>query len=85
MGEPSVKARSSYLAAREVRDHVVVETDEAIEFALEDPFLVAVRGEALGTILDVGHRPDTETLHALRAQVRHSVAPVDIVGSVIVL
>src|SRR6185503_11800421 len=57
--------------ASEVDDDVPVEFHETGQLALEDPLLVAVRAEALWTVLDVERRADAEALHPLGTQVGH--------------
>src|SRR5438874_9741655 len=57
--------------ACEVRDDVVMETHEAIELALDNPLLIAVRAESFRPVLDVERRPDAVALDPFRPQVRH--------------
>ena len=68
--------------SREIGNDIPVEPDEAEQLALQQPFLIAVRAETLGAILDIHRRTDAVALHPLGAQVAMSVAPVSIVGSV---
>jgi hypothetical protein len=67
---------------REIRHDVPVEADEAVQLALEQPLLIAVRAEAFRRVLEVDRRADAEALHALARSCAMSVAPVLIIGSV---
>src|SRR5262249_26579535 len=71
--ESAGSAENSFtsLRPRDRRDDFPVEADEAVQLALEQPLLIAVRAEALRRVLEAGRRADAEALDAPRAKLRH--------------
>src|SRR5207253_3111540 len=52
-------------------DNFVLEPDESVQLAFDDPLLIAVRAESLRAVLDVERRADAVALHPFAAQLRH--------------
>src|SRR6185436_466965 len=56
---------------RQSEHHLVIESHEPIQLALEQPFLIAVHTESLRPILEIHRRTDPVALHPLGPQLRH--------------
>src|SRR4051812_29450742 len=57
--------------APQTGDDLPVEPHEAVQLALEQALLIAVRAEPLRSVCGVGGGPDAEALHAPAAELRH--------------